>query len=136
MNWIRHIFSIFWELFLSKHITKYFNETFILLILKDFVFLITLQSKFAWKTRVELSKFFFCVWFTMKYAFKCAVTTCQRDGDRGFFRFPNEKTDTRRRKRWLENLNMEAVPFASARVCYKHFSYPGDISIIKSRIRT
>ena len=71
----------------------------------------------------------------MKYAFKCAVTSCQRDGDRGFFRFPNEKTDERRRKKWLENLNMEAVPFQSARVCYKHFSYPGDISIIKSRNR-
>ena len=65
----------------------------------------------------------------MRYAFKCAVKTCQKDGNRGFFRFPKPQ---RRLRRWLENLDMDAVPFPSARVCFKHFSYPGDISINKS----
>ena len=66
-----------------------------------------------------------------KYAFKCSVTSCLEEGDRGYFGFPVPKSELL--GKWLAALGMEAKPFASARVCYRHFAYPTDFYMSGNR---
>lgn len=70
----------------------------------------------------------------MKYSFKCVIPSCQKTGDRGFFGFNNARR-AGALGQWLTALNMEAVPFASARVCFRHFQHPSDFYMCPTRNR-
>ena len=70
-----------------------------------------------------------------KYKFKCVVESCKETGDRGFFRFPDAKKKAEDLGKWLTALGLDAVPTASQRVCFRHFSYPGDFYMCPTRNR-
>ena len=65
------------------------------------------------------------------YSFKCVIDSCQESGDKGYFGFPDGKPE--RLGKWLAALGMEAKPFASARVCFRHFAYPSDFYMSGNR---
>ena len=50
---------------------------------------------------------------------KCFILTCQRQGSKGYFKFPLNNPALM--EKWFESLAISNIPSNNTRVCWRHF---------------